>query len=173
MSEATRKNFNRAKAFCNFDAVYAPLLPTIKDAVMKHGEEITNTFYEELSHDEEAAKIVSGRVEALKATHTIWMEELFGGEYGDAYFEQRYKIGVVHVNAKIEPYFVEVITSFLRRKFTEVLIKEKPEALEAALAILDLDALIIIGAYHEDRMKRMSEVTGMNQSLLERLMSFA
>jgi hypothetical protein len=77
------------------------------------------------------------------------------------------------VNAKIEPYFVEVITSFLRRKFAEVLIKEKPEALEAALAILDLDALIIIGAYHEDRMKRMSEVTGMNESLLERLMSFA
>ena len=171
MSETTKNNFNRAKAFCNFDAVYAPLLPTIKDVVMKHGDEITNTFYAELANDEIAAAIVSGRVDQLKVTHKQWMEELFNGEYGDAYFAQRYKIGETHVRAKIEPYFVEVITSFLRRKFAEVL-SDNPKALEAALTILDLDAIIIIGAYHEDRMKRMSEVTGMNQALLERLMSF-
>ena len=171
MSETTKNNFIRAKAFCNFDTVYAPLLPTIKDAVMQHRDEITDTFYAELANDEVASAIVSGRIEQLKVTHKQWMSELFDGEYGDAYFDQRYKIGEVHVKAKIEPYFVEVITSFLRRKFAEVL-KDNPKALEAALTILDLDAIIIIGAYHEDRMKRMSEVTGMNQSLLERLMSF-
>jgi len=171
MSESTRNNFNRAKAFCNFDAVYAPLLPTVKNMIMEHSDEITNKFYEELSNDPVASGIVEGRVDQLKVTHKKWMEELFNGEYGDAYFEQRYKIGETHVRVKIEPYFVEVITSFLRRKFAEVL-KGNPDAIEAALAILDLDAVIIIGAYHEDRMKRMSEVTGMNQALLERLMSF-
>ena len=138
---------------------------------MQHGDQITDAFYRELANDPEAAAIVDGRVEQLKATHKVWMEGLFCGEYGDDYFNQRYKIGVVHVNAKIDPFFVEVVTSFLRRKFTEIL-SSNQQALEATLAILDLDAMIIIGAYHEDRMNRMSEVTGMNLPLLERLMSF-
>ena len=172
MSEVTRKNFERAKEFCQFDSLFAPVLPTVQATIMTHQAAITDAFYSELAKDEVAVNIVEGRMDKLKVTHGIWMKELFDGEYGDAYFEQRYKIGEVHVKAKIPPYFVEVVTSFLRRAFTDVLMKEHPEAVPAALAILDLDALIIIGAYHEDRMLRMSEVTGMNQNLLERLMSF-
>jgi len=171
MSEITKENFIRAKDFCNFDSTYAKVLPSIKDDIMQHSDSITNAFYERLANDPVAAAIVSGRIDKLKATHKIWMEGLFCGDYGDTYFEQRYKIGVTHVNAKIDPFFVEVITSFLRRQFSGVLASNQL-GLEAALAILDLDTMIIIGAYHEDRMKRMSDVTGMNQSLLERLMSF-
>lgn len=172
MAQATKESFEKAKAFSKFDELYAPVLPGLKEIVMKHQDAITDAFYGALSNDEVAAKIVAGRVDQLKATHKVWMEELFNGTYGDAYFERRYKIGETHVKAKIAPYFVEVITSFLRRAFAEILINEDPAALQAALAILDLDALIIVGAYHEDRMRRMSEVTGMNQNLLETLMSF-
>jgi len=172
MSHTTKENFIKAKAFTRFDELYAPVLPGIKATVMKQQNVITDTFYAELSKDEAAAKIVAGRVDQLKATHKAWMEELFNGDYGDDYFDRRYKIGEIHVKAKIEPYYVEVVTSYLRRAFAEALIQEGPEAVQAALAILDLDAMIIIGAYHEDRMRRMSEVTGMNQKLLETLMSF-
>ena len=115
-----------------------------------------------LRKDEIAGKIIAGRVDGLKATHKVWMEELFNGEYGDAYFDRRYRIGQVHVIVKIEPYFVEVVTSYLRRAIVEVLVQEKPEAIPAVLAVLDLDALVIVGAYQEDRLNRMSEVTGMS-----------
>ncbi|KON46345.1 protoglobin domain-containing protein [Mariprofundus ferrooxydans] len=172
MSNTTKQNFEKAKEFSHFDELYAPVLPKIKETIMNHQEEITNAFYDELSKDSVAAKIVSGRVDQLKSSHKIWIEELFGGDYGDAYFERRYKIGEVHVKAKIEPYYVEVVTSFLRRAFAEKLAPEGTQAVQAALAILDLDAMIIIGAYHEDRMRRMSEVTGMNRNLIENLMSF-
>ncbi|EAU54099.1 protoglobin domain-containing protein [Mariprofundus ferrooxydans] len=172
MSNLTKENFIKAKVFTRFDELYAPLLPTIKATVMQRQNEITDTFYAELSKDPTAANIVAGRIDQLKATHKIWMDELFNGTYGDEYFERRYKIGEIHVKAKIAPYYVEVVTSYLRRAFAETLVQQGPEAVSAALAILDLDAMIIIGAYHEDRMRRMSEVTGMNQKLLETLMSF-
>jgi truncated hemoglobin YjbI len=172
MSNTIKQSFEKAKEFSHFDERYAPILPRLKDAVMQHQAEITDAFYEELSNDPVSAKIVEGRVDQLKATHKVWVEELFSGGYGDTYFERRYKIGEVHVKAKIEPYYVEVVTSFLRRAFAEKLAGEGPDAVQAALAILDLDAMVIIGAYHEDRMRRMSEVTGMNRGLLETLMSF-
>ncbi len=172
MSDITKQNFDKAKAFSRFEELYAPILPGLKNAIMEHQAEITDAFYDELSKDDVAAKTIAGRVDQLKASHKAWIEELFDGDYGDAYFERRYKIGEVHVKAKIEPYYVEVVTSFLRRAFAEKLAPEGSQAVQAALAILDLDAMIIIGAYHEDRMRRMSEVTGMNRNLLENLMSF-
>jgi len=162
MSMTTKRDFLRAKQFSNFDETYARILPTVKAIVMAHQDRITNGFYEELGKDEIAGKIIAGRVDGLKATHKVWMEELFNGEYGDAYFDRRYRIGQVHVIVKIEPYFVEVVTSYLRRAIVEVLVQEKPEAIPAVLAVLDLDALVIVGAYQEDRLNRMSEVTGMS-----------
>lgn len=173
MSDTTKRDFLRAKAFSNFDQTHAKMLPAVKDIVMAHQSRIMDGFYAELAKDEIAKKILEGRIDGLKATHKIWMEELFNGEYGDAYFDRRYKIGQVHVNVKIEPYFVEVVTSYLRRAIVEVLVQEKPDAISAMLAILDLDAMVIIGAYQEDRLRRMSEVTGMSASLLENLMSFS
>lgn len=172
MTNITKQNFDKAKNFYDFDKLYAPILPGLKATVMKHQDAITDAFYQELANDEVAAKIVAGRVDQLKTTHKAWMEELFNGEYGEAYFNRRYKIGETHVKAKIAPYFVEVITSSLRRSFAQILVPEGAVAVQAALAILDLDAMIIIGAYHEDRMHRMSDVTGMNLNLLETLMSF-
>jgi len=173
MSDTTKRDFLRAKEFSNFDETHAKMLPTVKAVVMAHQERITDGFYAELAKDEIAKKILEGRIDGLKATHKVWMEELFNGEYGDAYFDRRYKIGQVHVSVKIEPYFVEVVTSYLRRSLVEVLVSEKPEAIPAVLAVLDLDAMVIIGAYQEDRLNRMSEVTGMTPSLLENLMSFS
>ncbi len=173
MSDTTKRDFLRAKEFSQFDQTHARMLPTAKDVVMAHQDRITDGFYAELAKDAIASKIIEGRVGGLKATHKVWMEELFNGEYGDAYFDRRYRIGQVHVTVKIEPYFVEVVTSYLRRSIVEVLVTEKPEAIPAVLAVLDLDAMVIIGAYQEDRLNRMSEVTGMSPSLLENLMSFS
>lgn len=173
MFSGLKRDYQRAKDFCQFDEKYAPMLPGLKDAVMAHQERITNGFYDELAKDPIAGKIIEGRVDALKATHKVWLEELFCGDYGDDYFNRRYRIGQMHVKAKIEPYFVEVVTSYLRREVVEELAAESPEAIPAILAILDLDAMIIIGAYQEDRLRRMSEVTGMSPGLLENLMSFS
>ena len=106
MSHTTKENFIKAKLFTRFDELYAPVLPRIKATVMQQQQIITDTFYAELSKDEAAAKIVAGRVDQLKATHKAWMEELFNGDYGDDYFDRRYKIGEIHVKAKIEPYYV-------------------------------------------------------------------
>ena len=173
MSDTTKRDFIRAKTFSDFDETHAKTLPTVKGIIMAHQERITDGFYTELAKDELAQKIIKGREDGLKATHKAWMEELFNGEYGDCYFDRRYKIGQVHVSVKIEPYFVEVVTSYLRRSLVEILVIEKPDAIPAVLAVLDLDAMIIIGAYQEDRFKRMSEVTGMSAGLLENLMSFS
>jgi hypothetical protein len=53
-------------------------------------------------------------VDALKATHARYLGELFGGDYGEGYFQNRMRVGMVHVKVGLDPYFVEAVMSFLR-----------------------------------------------------------
>lgn len=174
--ETIYEQFVKAKGFCQFDTKYAPILPALKDIVMAKQAEITDGFYAELAKDAVASKILEGRVDKLKATHKVWMEELFSGEYGQAYFDRRYKIGQIHVDVKVAPYFVEVIMSLLRREMSKAILEQSPgnsDGVAAILAVLDFELFIINGAYQEDRLERLSVVTGMGRPLLETLMTFS
>jgi truncated hemoglobin YjbI len=44
-----------------------------------HGAAITDQFYQRLAANPEQARMIEGRVDALKRTHNRWMSELFAG----------------------------------------------------------------------------------------------
>ncbi|MEL6349539.1 MAG: protoglobin domain-containing protein [Myxococcota bacterium] len=166
--------YEEMKRFNNFDDQDVDNLKSLGPVFDKHGAAITDAFYEQLGQFEETAKLLEGRVDSLKATHKRWMRELFTGDYGQAYFDNRRRIGDAHVRINLSPYYVEGVMAFLRRAGLEAINAEVPDRGEAQkkyqslLKMLDLDLFIINLSYSEERLSRLVKFTGMSRKLIER-----
>lgn len=164
--------YEEMKRFVNFNEEDAANLKLLRPVFEKHGQSLTDGFYDTLARFPETAGIIEGRVEALKKTHGTWMLELFGGEYGEAYFNSRMKIGTIHVKVGISPYFVEGVMDVIRTGGMAAIFAEldKDTALKGAqslLKVLDLDLMIINVAYSEERLGRLTAFTGFSRKLIE------
>ena len=168
--------FEKMKDFVEFGEQDVENLKALAPTFARHGGEITDRFYESLGRYPETAKLIEGRIDALKSTHKRWMGELFAGEYGEAYFQDRLRIGQAHVRVKLDPFFVEAVMSFLRSAGRLAIREEERDPARAAqlstsyLKVLDLDLLVINLAYGEERLSRLTNFTGMSRPLLQRFM---
>lgn len=173
MTAPHQHTYDQMKEFVGFTDADAANLKKLAPVFAKHGPGMTDAFYATLAHYPATAKIIDGRIAALKTTHTQWMVELFEGDYGPAYFERRYKIGLVHVKVAIDPHYVEAVMDVIRTAgvaaiFTEM--EDRQEAIactQSLLKILDLDLLVINLAYGEERIDRLTAFTGVGRRLLE------
>lgn len=165
--------FEALKSFIEFSDEDAQNLAGLAGIVETHGPALTDHFYETLGSVPETAKIIEGRVESLKKTHREYMKELTSGDYGEAYFERRARIGQVHVARGIDPRFVEGVMSVIRAGMLKAMAEEISEPAELAakassfIKLCDLDLAIINLAYSEERLDRFSEFTGMKRRLIE------
>jgi hypothetical protein len=165
--------FTTMKEFVGFSDLDAANLREIGPLFERHGGSLTDGFYETLARYPATASLLEGRVDALKTTHRRWMSELFQGEYGQAYYESRMRIGMVHVKVGIDPYFVEGVMDVIRTGglaivFAEVADRGRAVACaRSLLRLLDLDLLIINLAYGEERLNRLTAFTGFGRRLIE------
>ncbi len=168
------ETFRQIKDFIGFTDADAATLKTLAPVFAARGGAITDAFYVKLSHDPEQNRLIEGRVDQLKATHHRWMGELFAGDYGEAYFQNRWKIGMTHVRVGVRPWWVEAVTSFLRTEGLSALTAElsdagaRVRAEQALIKILDIDLMIINLAYDAETVDRLSNFTGMSKKLIER-----
>lgn len=171
MTSAT--TYQTMKDFLRFDEADAAALRSLRPLFEAHGAAITDDFYVLLGDNPDTARRIEGRIDALKATHRQWMLELFDGEYGEAYLERRLRIGQAHVRIGLPPEFVEGVMSFIRTAGTELIDRasdgDRLAQKRALLKILDLDLIVINLAYGEERLDRISRVTGMRRALIENL----
>lgn len=167
--------FNEMKEFLSLGDDDIAHMRALKPVFEKHGPDITDRFYESLENYPKTAKIIEGRVDALKATHIKWTLELFDGEYERPFFDQQYTIGSVHVAQNINPEFVEGVMNSLRldgRKAIETELGAGAEAMahhDSLVKVLDLALMTINLAYQDERLSRISAFTGMSRKLLENL----
>jgi hypothetical protein len=167
--------YEQMKGFLAFDDADAARLKSLGPVFEKHGPGITQAFYDSLEGMPATAKIIEGRVDALKKTHVRWLGTMFAGQYGRPFFEQQFRIGQVHVTNNILPEFVEGVTTTLRLGGRQAIRAELGATDEAHAAndslvkVLDLCLLTINLAYQEERLDRISTVTGMSRRLLENL----
>ncbi|MEL6343701.1 MAG: protoglobin domain-containing protein [Myxococcota bacterium] len=171
--------FEEMKRFNNFSEEDVENLKSLAPVFARHGGDITDAFYEQLANFDETAALIEGRVDSLKATHKRWMSELFTGDYGEDYFNNRRLIGDAHVRIKLSPYYVEGVMAFLRRAGLEAINTEVADTTEAQtkyqslLKILDLDLFIINLSYSDERLNRLVKFTGMSRKLIERCINVA
>jgi len=165
--------FEQLKTFVEFSEEDAKTLATIAPWVDAHGPQITDVFYEMIQSTPSIAKFIEGRVDELKKTHLKWMKELVGGEYGEAYFKSRWRIGEAHVRIGLEPIWVDGTMSLIRSQaLTSIAdnLEDKTKVADATRSLIkacDLDLAIINLAYAEDRLERLSSFTGMKRALIE------
>ncbi|MCA9526971.1 MAG: hypothetical protein KC549_11830 [Myxococcales bacterium] len=165
--------FEWAKNFVGFTDADAAHLVDLAGLIEAHGGVVTDHFYGVLESVPETARVIEGRVDNLKRTHGMYMRQLVAGDYGEAYFKSRIKIGEVHVVQGIEPHWVEAVMSIIRTQLIAVISENYADAAERAaksqalIRICDLDLLLINFAYAEERLSRLSKFTGMGRKLIE------
>lgn len=165
--------FEEMKSFVGFGAADVENLKSLAPTFAARGPAITDAFYGILGNFPATAAQIEGRIDALKATHARWMGELFAGDYGEAYFNNRLRIGQAHVRIGLDPQYVEGVMSILRAAGLEAIMADVSDPTEAKtkyeslLKILDLDLVIINLAYGEERLDRVSSFTGMSRRLIE------
>ncbi len=140
--------------------------------------QMADVFYSYLGRDEEMNQILNaseGRLQRLHKTFEDWFCEMFTGidNWGKAYADRRWKIGLVHVRIGINPQHVVPAMSVVIKAVRERLRQDhQPEALENALSkVCMIDLAFIEQAYVEVSSQAVLQETGWTQALFQRLIA--
>ena len=99
-------------------------LEEIRPVVSPHCSELVYDFYHEIEHHPEAAKVITGgpaQIEQLQVTLTLWLEQLFGGQYNRDYYNDRLRVGRRHVEIGLSQLYTNLAMARLRDGLINVL----------------------------------------------------
>ncbi|MEQ9368218.1 MAG: protoglobin domain-containing protein [Coleofasciculus chthonoplastes F3-SA18-01] len=140
--------------------------------------EMSNHFYAYLGRDPEMSEILNakeGRMHRLRETFTQWFYEMFTGmdDWGNAYADRRWRIGLVHVQIGIGPQHVvpamAIVVNAVGQKLKEA---DKNEELRDALSLICMiDLAFIEQAYIEVTSAAVLQETGWTEGLFKRLIA--
>ncbi|HEY9666461.1 MAG TPA: protoglobin domain-containing protein [Coleofasciculaceae cyanobacterium] len=140
--------------------------------------EMAEHFYTFLSRDPEMNDILhakEGRLHRLHETFIQWFYEMFTGmdDWGDAYADRRWRIGLVHVQVGILPQHVVPAMANVVQEVGQCLKRDgKPEVLRDALGrICMIDLAFIEQAYVEVSAAAVLQETGWTENLFRRLVA--
>jgi hypothetical protein len=140
--------------------------------------EMAEQFYAYLSRDPEMNEILNskeGRLHRLHQTFIQWFHEMFTGidDWGDAYADRRWRIGLVHVQVGILPqHVVPAMARVVQEVGKRLNRDEKTEELRDALGrICMIDLAFIEQAYVEVSAAAVVQETGWTENLFRRLIA--
>lgn len=140
--------------------------------------EVAEQFYGYLGSDPEMNAILNhtpDRIHRLRETFVQWFYEMFTGmdDWGNAYAERRWRIGLVHVRIGIEPqHVVPAMATVIRDIDKRLKANDKPAELQEALSrICMIDLAFIEQAYIEVSSAAVLQETGWTERLFKRLIA--
>ena len=140
--------------------------------------EMADHFYAYLGRDAEMDAIMGakeGRIHRLRETFVEWFHEMFTGmdEWGNAYADRRWRIGLVHVQIGIGPqHVVPAMATVINEVGNRIKADGKPEELRDALSrICMIDLAFIEQAYVEVSSAAVLRETGWTEGLFRRLIA--
>jgi signal transduction histidine kinase len=119
---------------------------------------IVDRFYEAILADPGARSVLKDQAQVvrLKGSLLHWLEGLFEGEYEEAYFEKRAKIGRVHVKVGLEQRYMLAAMNVVRTGLHQALAEASADSLGefgdhcAIDQICDIELAIMLETYRED-----------------------
>jgi two-component system, NtrC family, sensor histidine kinase HydH len=176
--------FQELKRYVDFSPADEAALRELYPLSAPHFQRIAEVFYDRILHHSEARKVLEGgesTVGRLKVTLVAWMGGVLQGPWDEAYYEQRCKIGRVHVRIGMPQHYMFTAMNVMRggllgviderAKASAVQIAADPAAVDHVYAsraavnkILDLELAIMLHTYRED--------LELKQSRIERLSTF-
>ncbi|MHB8418095.1 MAG: protoglobin domain-containing protein [Myxococcales bacterium] len=152
--------FEELKRYVEFSAADEAALRALHPIAEPHFQRIAETFYARILSHSEARKSLEGgesTVGRLKVTLVAWMGGVFKGPWDEAYFEQRCRIGRVHVRIALPQHYMFTAMNVLRGELALVVDRAHAGATEELIAahravgkILDLELALMLHTYRED-----------------------
>ena len=138
--------------------------------------EMADCFYGYLDRDTEMIDILTKHNrERLRQTFVDWFKEMFSGmdNWGDAYAQRRWKIGLVHVRVGIGPqHVVPAMATVVMEVGKKLQAEGKSEELRTSLGkICMIDLSFIEQAYVDSAYNAVQQETGMSEALFKRLIA--
>ncbi|MFY9261075.1 MAG: protoglobin domain-containing protein [Gallionella sp.] len=145
------------KRFVNFTEADAEVLKALIPFIQKHSDAIVDPFYAKLLSCAELKDVIEragSTVERLKMTQKRYLLEMFEGEYGEAYFERRLKVGLVHCQIGLTPRWYLSSYSLYSQELTRLILshyrwsaRKREAALQAVHKIISIDSQLAIDTY--------------------------
>jgi hypothetical protein len=162
----------------SFSDAYKATLNANADWGLEIASDMAEAFYDYLGQDEEMSAILNEteeRIHRLRETFINWFHEMFTGmdNWGTAYADRRWRIGLIHVRIGIGPQHVVPAMAAVVNKVGQRLKAEgKPDTLQEALAcICMIDLAFIEQAYFEVTSAAVLQETGWSDGLFRRLIT--
>jgi hypothetical protein len=140
--------------------------------------QMADHFYAYLGRDSEMNGILhtgEERIHRLRETFTEWFHEMFTGidNWGSAYADRRWKIGLVHVRIGIGPqHVVPAMATVIHEVGKRLQTDSKSESLKDSLSrICMIDLAFIEQAYVEVSSAAVLQETGWTEGLFRRLIT--
>ena len=178
----TAADLRARKEFIDFNDQDVRILRELQPLVREHSDAIADGFYHNIQRYDELLSIIKdagSSIERLKSAQKTYLIELFSGDYGEAYVEQRLRIGVIHNKIGLTPrwylgsysVYMQLLMPLLYKKFRfspNKLIK----AIEAINKILTFDAQLAIDTYINALVEDYKSVTMSKDDIESRVASY-
>ena len=136
-------------------------LREFRPLLAQHIDKILDAFYAHVQANPTASKLFGAgtgnsvdRARSLQKKH--WLDNVFTGEFGEAYFDQIVRIGKAHERVGLEPRWYMAAYAFTLNKITELTLsayRKKPERAAQIMAAINkavfLDMDLAISVYDE------------------------
>jgi signal transduction histidine kinase len=146
----------RRKAYLEITAEDERRLREAHPLLLGHTGEIIDRFYEYLLAHEHTRLMLSapGLIERLKKLQTAYFQQLTAGDYGQAYFENRLRVGQAHNRVGLSPEwylgaytkYLHIVTDVLSRAYGRDY-ERFFQTLVSLTKVINLDMSLAIDAY--------------------------
>jgi methyl-accepting chemotaxis protein len=170
------------KRFVNFTEVDAQALKALHPLIQKYSDAIVDPFYEKLLHHTELKQVIEragSSIERLKVTQKRYLLEMFEGEYGEAYFERRLKVGLIHSKIGLTPRWYLSSYSLYSQELTRIVLahcrwnaRRREVALQAVYKIISLDSQLAMDTYVYGMMNEVRGGSLYKEDVNERLIQY-
>jgi truncated hemoglobin YjbI len=171
-----------AKQFSGVTEEMEVTLQGLYERVKPHMGDVTDSFYTVLLDIPKAEPFLKDRVESLKETHIKWLESVFSGPFDVDYVKAMYRVGDVHVKAKLPVEFMAGSMALVVTRLNQLLgtvlsddQKRLVEAISAVNAILGFTLMVMQQSYESSRLaeelEKFLKITGMSRTLFDNLAS--
>ncbi len=165
--------------FVGFAEQDARLLREIGPLVEANSDRIVDAFYNNISAYPVLLDTISragSTVERLKAKQRGYLLEMFGGDYGEGYFNRRLGIGIVHNRIGLGPQWFLGSYALYSRMIVPLILKKHrfnvtkaDRAIDALNKIISLDSQLVIDMYVHGVTSEMSSALADYTTFVERV----
>lgn len=169
------------KTLLDFNEKDVANLKAMGPLLTPHTAAMAQIFYDALDRIPESKAILDGdpgRRDRLHTTLDAWYREIFAGDYGNAYAQRRWIIGLVHVKIGIPPKFVVAsiknVYVFSARKLGEIQSQLTGTLHDNCISLskmLGTDLAFIEQSYAQSTSRAMAIEIGASESLFKRFAS--